>query len=66
MVQGLKPPSAATFDAAEPWRAHLGDSFQDLVPETLGQRTDPRGCLRGLRLGPVGVFTVSGTPQVLL
>jgi AraC-like DNA-binding protein len=65
MVQGLKPPVAATFDATEPWRAHLGDSFQDLVPETLDQRPGPRGRLQGLRLGPVGVFTVSGTPQVV-
>jgi AraC-like DNA-binding protein len=55
----------ATFDAAEPWRVHLGAAFQDLVPEALDQKPDPRGTLTGVRLGPVGVFTVSGTPQVV-
>lgn len=66
----LRPQAAATFDAtafdaAEPWRENLGTSFQDLVPETLDQRPAPRGCVQGMRLGPVGVFTVSGTPQVV-
>jgi AraC-like DNA-binding protein len=65
MVRGLPSPVTAAFDAAEPWRAHLGASFQDLVPETLEQRPVPRGCLQGMRLGPVGVFTVSGTPQIV-
>jgi hypothetical protein len=55
----------ATFDAAEPWRVHLDAAFQDLVPEALDQMPDPRGSLSGVRLGPVGVFTVSGTPQVV-
>ena len=55
----------ATFDAAEPWRVRLGAAFQDLVPEALDQEPDPRGTLTGVRLGPVGVFTVSGTPQVV-
>jgi AraC-like DNA-binding protein len=55
----------ATFDAAEPWRVRLGAAFQDLVPEALDQMPDPRGSLTGVRLGPVGVFTVSGTPQVV-
>jgi AraC-like DNA-binding protein len=55
----------ATFDAAEPWRVRLGTAFQDLVPEALDRKPDPRGTLTGTRLGPVGVFTVSGTPQVV-
>lgn len=35
------------------------------MPEALDQKPDPRGTLTGVRLGPVGVFTVSGTPQVV-
>ena len=35
------------------------------MPEFLDQQPDPRGTLAGVRLGPVGVFTVSGTPQVV-
>lgn len=58
-------PVTATFDAAEPWRVNLGAAFQDLVPTALDQQPDPRGTLAGVRLGPVGVFTVSGTPQVV-
>jgi AraC-like DNA-binding protein len=65
MTARPQPAMTAAFDAAEPWRVHLGSSFQDLVPETLDRQPAPRGCLRGLRLGPVGVFTVSGTPQVV-
>ena len=61
----MRPPATATFDAAEPWRENLGTCFQDLVPETLDERPAPTGCVAGLRLGPVGVFTVSGTPQVV-
>ena len=56
---------STAFEAAEPWRQNLSAWFQDLVPERLGQLPVPRGCLRGMRLGPVGVFTVSGTPQVV-
>jgi AraC-like DNA-binding protein len=65
MVRRLDSPVTAAFDAAEPWRVNLGTAFQDLVPRTLDQRPAPRGCLSGGRLGPVGVFTVSGTPQVV-
>ena len=35
------------------------------MPETLDHAPSPRGSFSGLRLGPVGVFTVSGTPQVV-
>jgi AraC-like DNA-binding protein len=65
MGQRLQPPATATFDAAEPWRAHLGTAFQDLVPEGLDRKPVPRGSLSGVRLGAVGVFTVAGTPQVV-
>lgn len=65
MSEPLRPPATATLDAAEPWRENLGTRFQDLVPEALDQRPAPRGCVAGVRLGPVGVFTVSGTPQVV-
>jgi AraC-like DNA-binding protein len=61
----LPPPATATFDAAEPWRVRLGAAFQDLVPESLDRKPYPRGTLDGVLLGPVGVFTVSGTPQVV-
>jgi AraC-like DNA-binding protein len=56
---------AAGFDRAEPWHVNLAAAFQDLIPETLDQQPPPRGGLLGQRLGPVGVFTVSGTPQVV-
>jgi AraC-like DNA-binding protein len=65
MSEPLRPPATATLDAAEPWRENLGTRFQDLVPEALDQRPAPRGCVAGVRLGAVGVFTVSGTPQVV-
>jgi len=65
MLLPLQSPVTATFDAAEPWRVNLGAAFQDLVPAALDQQPDPRGTLAGVRLGPVGVFTVSGTPQVV-
>ncbi len=65
MVRPLQLPETATFDAAEAWRAHLGAAFQDLVPEAANHKPPPRGSLSGVRLGPVGVFTVSGTPQVV-
>ena len=65
MSESLQPPATATLDAAEPWRENLGTRFQDLVPEALDQRPAPRGCVAGVRLGAVGVFTVSGTPQVV-
>jgi len=65
MPEPSRSPLTATFDAAEPWRENLGAWFQDLVPETLDQRPAPRGSVDGVRLGPVGVFTVSGTPQVV-
>jgi AraC-like DNA-binding protein len=55
----------ASFDAAEPWRVNLGAAFQDLVPGAVDNEPTPRGYLSGVRLGPVGVFTVSGTPQVV-
>jgi hypothetical protein len=58
-------PATATFDAAEPWRVNLRAAFADLVPEAVDHAPPPRGCLSGVRLGPVGVFTVSGTPQVV-
>ena len=35
------------------------------MPQALDQKPDPRGTLTGVRLGPVGVFTVSGTPQIV-
>jgi hypothetical protein len=59
----LPPPATATFGAAEPWRVRLGAAFQDLVPESLDRKPYPRGTLDGVLLGPVGVFTVSGTPR---
>jgi len=65
MVRPLRSPVTAAFDAAEPWRARLGAAFQDLVPEAAGDDPPPRGCVNGVRLGLVGVFTVSGTPQVV-
>jgi len=43
----------------------LETAFQDLVPAALDQQPDARGTLAGARLGPVGVFTVSGAPQVV-
>jgi len=55
----------AAFDAAEPWRAHLGAAFRDLVPERLEHQREPVGVLHGAELGQVGMFTVSGTPQVV-
>ena len=65
MVVPLQSPVTATFDAAEPWRVNLGAAFQDLVPGAVDNEPTPRGYLSGVRLGPVGVFTVSGTPQVV-
>jgi AraC-like DNA-binding protein len=65
MVRSLQIPVTAAFDAAEPWRVNLGAAFQDLVPGALDNEPSPQGSLSGLRLGPVGVFTVSGTPQVV-
>jgi AraC-like DNA-binding protein len=53
------------LDAAELWPVSLGAAFQDLVPERLDRQAVPRGHVRGVRLGPVGVFTASGTPQVV-
>jgi AraC-like DNA-binding protein len=53
------------LDAAELWPVSLGAAFQDLVPEGLDRQAAPRGHVRGGRLGPVGVFTASGTPQVV-
>src|SRR5262249_19085484 len=63
MARLLQLPVTATFDAAEPWRVNLGAAFQDLVPQAVDGEPAPRGSLSGVRLGPVGVFTVSGTPQ---
>jgi AraC-like DNA-binding protein len=65
MARLLQLPVTATFDAAEPWRVNLGAAFQDLVPRAVDGEPAPRGSLSGVRLGPVGVFTVSGTPQVV-
>jgi AraC-like DNA-binding protein len=65
MARPLQLPVTATLDAAEPWRVNLGSAFQDLVPGALDHEPSPRGSLSGLRLGPVGVFTVSGTPQIV-
>ena len=65
MAVPLQSPVTATFDAAEPWRVNLGAAFQDLVPGAVDNEPAPRGYLSGVRLGPVGVFTVSGTPQVV-
>src|SRR5262245_46505020 len=65
MAPLLPVPVTATFGAAEPWRASLGAAFQDLVPGAVDDAPAPRGSLSGVRLGPVGVFTVSGTPQVV-
>ena len=55
----------AGFDAAEPWRANLGSTFNDLAPEALEPQHDPRGTLRGVTLGRAAMFVVSGTPQVV-
>lgn len=55
----------ADFDAAEPWRANLGKTFNDLVPEALEPQRDPQGTLRGTELGRAAMFVVSGTPQVV-
>ena len=65
MVRPPQLPVTATFDAAEPWHVNLGAAFQDLVPGAVDNQPAPRGSLSGVRLGPVGVFTVSGTPQVV-
>ena len=65
MTRPLPSPATATFDAAEPWRVNLGAAFQDLVPGSVDDEPAPRGSLTGVRLGPVGVFTVSGTPQIV-
>jgi hypothetical protein len=65
MARPLQSPVTATFDAAEPWRVNLGAAFQDLVPGGVDNEPTPRGSLSGVRLGPVGMFTVSGTPQVV-
>ena len=65
MARLLQLPVTATFDAAEPWRVNLGAAFQDLVPQAVDGEPAPRGSLSGARLGPVGVFTVSGTPQIV-
>jgi AraC-like DNA-binding protein len=65
MARPLQSPMTATFDAAEPWRVNLGAAFQDLVPGGVDNQPAPRGSLSGVRLGPVGMFTVSGTPQVV-
>jgi AraC-like DNA-binding protein len=55
----------SAFDTAEPWRVNLEDAFNDLVPETLEPQRDPRGTLHGVEFGPVAMFLVSGTPQVV-
>ena len=65
MARLLQLPVTATFDAAEPWRVNLGAAFQDLVPQAVDGEPAPRGSLSGARLGPGGVFTVSGTPQIV-
>lgn len=54
-----------SYDEPELWRVNLGAAFSDLVPEPLDRATAPEGTLRGVALGTVGVFTVSGTPQVV-
>jgi AraC-like DNA-binding protein len=53
------------FDAEEQWRAHLGDAFQDLVPETLDQLPAPRGSLQGRMLGCAALFLVRGSAQIV-
>jgi AraC-like DNA-binding protein len=65
MARPLQSPLTATFDAAEPWRVNLAAAFQDLVPGGVDDEPAPRGSLSGVRLGAVGVFTVSGTSQVV-
>src|SRR5262249_54147340 len=65
MARPLQMPQTAAVDHAEPWRRHLGAAFADLVPEAVDHEPAPQGSLSGVRLGPVGVFTVSGTPQVV-
>lgn len=57
--------AAASFDAPESWRLNLGEAFCELVPEVLDGHREPRGVLSGAQLGHVGMFTVSGTPQVV-
>lgn len=54
-----------TYDEPEVWRVNLGAAFSDLVPEPLEPAAAPEGTLRGIALGTVGIFTVSGTPQVV-
>jgi AraC-like DNA-binding protein len=62
MIETRRP---TTFDAVEPWRVNLEDAFNELVPETLEPQCDPRGTLHGVEFGPVAMFLVSGTPQVV-
>ena len=64
MARLLQLPVTATFDAAEPWRVNLGAAFQDLVPGpwTVSRST---GIVERGAAGLVGVFTVSGTPQIV-
>jgi hypothetical protein len=65
MARQQHPAPAARFDSAEFWRLNLGAAFDDLVPEPLGEERPPRGSLRGERVGAVGVFVVSGSPQAV-
>jgi AraC-like DNA-binding protein len=55
----------ARLDSAEFWRVQLGAAFDDLVPEPMGEQGAPRGRLDGQRAGAVGMFNVSGSPQVV-
>jgi AraC-like DNA-binding protein len=65
MAFGSQMTAPALFEPPERWRVHLGAAFCDLVPEPLEHKREPEGVLHGAELGQVGMFTVSGTPQVV-
>lgn len=51
-------------DRPEEWREELGAAFSLLAPEAVGIAL-PDGWLTAVRLGSIGTYEVSGTPQVL-
>jgi AraC-like DNA-binding protein len=57
----------APYDHGEAWRHRLGSTFSELTPERMqtAETSVPSGELSGSLLGEIGVFEVSGSPQIV-